>query len=66
MNIAVVGTGIIGASHLVAIDQSKYFTLCAVCDINMDSAETYARKTAYLTSPIIKIFRQKQMPKLLF
>ena len=44
MNIAVVGTGIIGASHLVAIDQSKYFTLCAVCDINMDSAETYARK----------------------
>jgi len=44
MNIAVVGTGIIGASHLHAIEQSKHFTLCAVCDINIEVAETYAQK----------------------
>ena len=44
MNIAVVGTGIIGASHLQAIEQSKHFTLCAVCDINIEAAESYAQK----------------------
>ncbi len=42
MNIAVIGTGIIGVSHLKAIQQSKDFTLCAVCDINAESAAACA------------------------
>ena len=44
MNIAVVGTGIIGVRHLQAIEQSKDFTLCAVCDINVAAAESCAQK----------------------
>lgn len=42
MNIAVVGTGIIGTSHLKAIQQSNDFKLCAVCDINAESAAACA------------------------
>lgn len=38
IQIAVVGTGIIGATHLDAIEKSKDCTLCAVCDINEESA----------------------------
>lgn len=44
MNIAVIGTGIIGIRHLQAIRQSKYFTLCAVCDINAGSAKACAEE----------------------
>lgn len=44
MKIAVIGTGIIGQSHLSAISNYDNFTLCAVCDINEDSAKAYGEK----------------------
>jgi len=44
IQIAVVGTGIIGGSHLDAIDKSKDCALCAVCDINEESATMQAEK----------------------
>jgi len=44
INIAVVGTGIIGASHLSAISHSNSCRLCAVCDINETSAAAAAGK----------------------
>lgn len=44
MKIAVIGTGIIGLSHLKAIALSKDFTLCAVCDINEDAAKASAHQ----------------------
>jgi len=44
IKIAVVGTGIIGASHLDAIAKSEECILCAVCDINEESAAKYAQK----------------------
>ena len=44
MNIAVIGTGIIGKNHLQAIRQSKHFTLCAVCDINAESAKACSQE----------------------
>ena len=42
MKFAVIGTGIIGRSHLKAIKQSENCTLCAVCDINKETAATLA------------------------
>lgn len=38
MKIAVVGAGIIGKRHLSAIEQSRDFELCAICDVNPDLA----------------------------
>jgi len=51
MKIAVVGTGIIGQSHLTAISHCENFTLCAVCDINEEAARAYGEKygVPYLT-----------------
>lgn len=46
INIAVVGTGIIGASHLAAISNSNSCRLCAVCDVNEASASAFAAKYA--------------------
>ena len=42
MQIAVVGTGIIGMDHLAAIADLEDFTLCAVCDINEEKARQVA------------------------
>lgn len=42
LKIAVIGTGIIGRSHLKAIEQSECCTLCAVCDINEEAAAALA------------------------
>lgn len=39
IKIAVIGTGIIGRSHLEAIDKSTDCELCAVCDINEQLAK---------------------------
>jgi len=44
IKLAVVGTGIIGASHLAAIAKSDSCCLCAVCDINEASATLAADK----------------------
>lgn len=44
MKIAVIGTGIIGQSHLSAISLSDNCTLSAVCDINEDAAKAYGEK----------------------
>ena len=46
MHIAVIGTGIIGTSHLKAIQQSNDFKLCAVCDINEEAAAACAKQYA--------------------
>lgn len=42
--IAVIGTGIIGLSHLEAIVATDVFELCAVCDINEEKAKECAEK----------------------
>jgi len=44
LKIAVIGTGIIGRSHLKAIKQSECCTLCAVCDSNEEAAVTLANE----------------------
>lgn len=44
MQIAVVGTGIIGMDHLKAIADSRTWTLCAVCDINEEKAKQTAQQ----------------------
>ncbi len=44
IHLAVVGTGIIGASHLAAIAESNNCRLCAVCDVNETSATAAAVK----------------------
>ena len=42
IKIAVVGTGIIGLSHLKAIQETGACTLCAVCDVNEEKAKECA------------------------
>lgn len=44
LKIAVVGTGIIGNSHLKAIEQSEECTLCAICDLNEAAVMVLAEK----------------------
>jgi len=44
IKVAVVGTGIIGVRHLDAIERSRDCSLCAVCDINEESAAMQAEK----------------------
>ena len=44
LKIAVIGTGIIGNSHLNAIKQSKMCMLCAICDLNEAAVKTLAEK----------------------
>lgn len=44
MKIAVVGTGIIGKSHLNAIYTSSECALCAVCDVNETVAKQYSQQ----------------------
>ena len=42
INVAVVGTGIIGREHLGAVQMSDKFKLVAVCDINEEKVKAYA------------------------
>ncbi len=42
IKIAIVGTGIIVASHLKAIKETEGITLAALCDINPDAVKKYA------------------------
>lgn len=44
LKIAIVGTGIIGLSHLNAIEKTGVCKLCAVCDVNAEKAKEYADK----------------------
>lgn len=44
IKIAVVGTGIIGVRHLDSIARNQECTLCAICDINEESAARCAHK----------------------
>lgn len=44
LKIAVVGTGIIGRSHLQAIAGSQQSSLCAVCDVNEEAARAYSEE----------------------
>ena len=44
LKIAVVGTGIIGISHLNAIQQSESCVLCAICDLNEAAVKPLAEK----------------------
>ena len=42
INIAVIGTGIIGREHLKAVKESRYFNLVAICDVNEEKAKAYS------------------------
>ena len=44
LKIAVIGTGIIGRSHLRAIAKSENCFLCAVCDVNEETAKAYGEE----------------------
>lgn len=44
LNIAVVGTGIIGLTHLKAIAQSQACSLCALCDVNEEVVKELAKE----------------------
>lgn len=44
INVAVVGTGIIGREHLKALKRSKKFSLVAVCDKNEERAKDFGKE----------------------
>ncbi len=44
LNIAIVGTGIIGLSHIEAMEKSSSCRLCALCDVNEEVVKNLAKE----------------------